>query len=210
MCDHGGVLAECLGVARRAHEGQVRKASGNPYIDHPVDVARILFSEAYVDDVDVLRAALLHDTLEDTTLQKDEIAKCFGERVLRLVEEVTDDRTLSRGARKRAQIAHILTVSDDAKRIKMADKLSNMRDLIHCIPPGWSLQRVLGTFAWCRAVVHPSTVGRASPQLAVALERVYADRFLYESRLHNVIHRDDREVASLVEQYLRGFEDDAE
>src|SRR5690349_13152810 len=81
--------------AARKHRDQRRKdAEASPYINHPIEVAEILARIGGVDDVVVLQAALLHDTVEDTQTSPDELERKFGSAVRKLVEEVTDDKTL--------------------------------------------------------------------------------------------------------------------
>lgn len=133
-----------LGAASFAadkHRDQRRKdVEGTPYINHPLDVARIL-AEAGVSDVEVLMAAILHDTIEDTKTAVEELTERFGARVCGLVLEVTDDKSLPKLERKRLQVLKASTKSADAKQIKMADKISNLRDL-KTPPVGWSEARV--------------------------------------------------------------------
>lgn len=82
------------------HRTQRRKDAGaSPYINHPIDVAEMLVRIGQVNDPDILAAALLHDTLEDTETEPEEIRKEFGEKVLSLVLEVTDDKKLPKEER---------------------------------------------------------------------------------------------------------------
>ena len=90
--------------AAHRHRGQLRKdEAGSPYINHPLRVARLLSSVGGVRDPEVLAAALLHDTVEDTATSADEIAEAFGARVRDLVLEVSDDKGLAAAERKRQQ-----------------------------------------------------------------------------------------------------------
>lgn len=84
------------------------------------------------------QAALLHDTVEDTDTTLDELELHFGAQVRRLVEEVTDDKTLPKLERKRLQVEHAPHSSPGAKLVKLADKLYNLRDLNRCTPEGRS------------------------------------------------------------------------
>lgn len=117
--------------AAEKHRHQERRYSGEPYFTHCEDVAQILSN---VEDVtvEVLCAAYLHDTLEDTDTTSVEITELFGEEVASLVEAVTDQSKPSDGNRvKRKEIdrIHISTASIDAKNIKLADMISNIRDV---------------------------------------------------------------------------------
>ncbi|WP_407875193.1 HD domain-containing protein [Qipengyuania nanhaisediminis] len=134
-------LLEAASFAAEKHRDQRRKdARATPYINHPIEVARIL-AEANVGDVEVLMAAILHDTIEDTETTAEELTKTFGERVCGLVLEVTDDKGLDKLERKRLQVVNAATKSDCAKLIKIADKIANLRDL-KASPPDWCEQRV--------------------------------------------------------------------
>lgn len=82
------------------------------------------------------QAALLHDTVEDTDTTLDEVELHFGAQVRRLVEEVTDDKTLPKLERKRQQVEQAPHSSPGAKLVRLADKLYNLRDLNRCTPRG--------------------------------------------------------------------------
>jgi guanosine-3',5'-bis(diphosphate) 3'-pyrophosphohydrolase len=134
-------LLDAASFAAFKHRDQRRKdVDATPYINHPLDVARIL-TEAGVDDVEVLMAAILHDTIEDTKTKAEELTERFGDRVCGLVLEVTDDKNLDKLERKRLQVVKAPTKSDDAKMIKIADKLANLRDF-KSPPAGWSEARI--------------------------------------------------------------------
>lgn len=84
----------------------------------------------------VMQAALLHDTVEDTDTTFEELESVFGATVARIVQEVTDDRSLLKAERKRLQVEHAPHCSHQAKLVKLADKLYNLRDLNRCTPEG--------------------------------------------------------------------------
>lgn len=88
--------------------------------------------------MNVLMAAILHDTVEDTSTTFEELEEHFGPVVKKIVEEVTDDKKLSREVRKKLQIEHAKASSFEAKLVKLADKLYNLRDLERCAPVGWT------------------------------------------------------------------------
>lgn len=134
-------LLDAASFAAFKHSEQRRKdADATPYINHPLEVARIL-AEAEVNDVEVLMAAILHDTIEDTDTTADELAERFSERVCGLVLEVTDDKSLPKLERKRLQVLKAPTKSDNAKMIKLCDKIANLRDL-KSSPPDWNEARI--------------------------------------------------------------------
>lgn len=145
-------LLVAASFAAEKHRSQRRKdAEATPYINHPLKVARILI-EAGVEDSDVLVAAMLHDTIEDTETTAREIALQFGENVSRLVAEVTDDKSLPKQERKRLQIANAPSKSDGAKLIKIADKIANLQDLKDA-PPEWPEQRIVRYRQWASQVI---------------------------------------------------------
>ena len=147
-------LLEAVSFAALKHTDQKRKgARGEPYINHPLEVANLLANVGGVDDLEVLMAAILHDTVEDTGTRPEEITERFGERVCGLVLEVTDDKGLPKQTRKELQIEHAPHLSDDAKQIKLADKISNIHDITNDPPADWSLQRRREYIEWGVAVV---------------------------------------------------------
>ena len=87
------------------HRNQRRKDHARtPYINHPLAVARVLAEEGAVKDLEILAAAILHDTLEDTATTRRELERKFGARIAALVSEVTDDKSLPKQRRKQLQI----------------------------------------------------------------------------------------------------------
>ena len=81
-----------------------------------------------------LCAALLHDTVEDTDTTQAELEAKFGTEIASIVAEVTDDKSLPKAERKRAQIEHAAHISKKAKLVKLADKICNLRDVAHSPP----------------------------------------------------------------------------
>ena len=145
-------LLAAASFAADKHRDQRRKDAGaTPYINHPLKVAQILV-EAGVEDSDVLVAALLHDTIEDTETKAEEIALHFGDTVCRLVLEVTDDKSLPKQERKRLQVANARSKSEGAKMIKIADKIANLQDLSDA-PPDWPEQRIVRYRRWAAQVI---------------------------------------------------------
>ena len=102
---------------------------------------------------DVLCAALLHDVSEDTQTTVEELIAKIGKKVAAIVMEVTDDKSLAKDVRKRMQIEHAPLISHEAKLVKLADKISNLRDMLAAPPSGWDLKRKQEYFAWAAAVV---------------------------------------------------------
>lgn len=146
----GQVLAAAEFAAWK-HRNQKRKGvnpKNVPYIQHPLGLANMLVNIGGIDDSVVLVAALLHDTVEDTETTFEELTTAFGERVAHVVAEVTDDKSLSVGERKRRQIQHTGKISDDAKLVKIVDKTNNLLDLLANPPPSWEPWQVRGSVAW--------------------------------------------------------------
>jgi GTP diphosphokinase / guanosine-3',5'-bis(diphosphate) 3'-diphosphatase len=156
------------------HSNQRRKdADASPYINHPIAVAELLWNVGEVRDMNKLVAALLHDTLEDTDTKPEEIASLFGNDVLSLVQEVTDDKSLPKAERKRLQIMNAPHKSLGAKQIKLGDKISNLLDIISSPPADWSLERRIEYLDWAEKVVQG--LRGANPKLEARFDRVLED-----------------------------------
>lgn len=147
-------LLKALAFAAHKHRDQRRRdVDASPYINHPIALASVLCHEAHITDISVICAALLHDTVEDTDTSPEELEREFGEEIRNIVMDVTDDRTLDKAARKQRQIEHAAHISDQAKRVKLADKISNLRDVVNNPPADWDLQRRQEYFDWAKAVI---------------------------------------------------------
>ena len=123
------------------HRNQRRKDGKTPYIIHPISVAMILAEIGGIDDPEILSAALLHDTIEDTDTSAQELDKEFGSRIRIIVEELTDNNQLTISQRKQLQIDNAPHLSKDATLVKIADKISNVSDVIKTPPPKWDQKR---------------------------------------------------------------------
>ena len=145
-------LVTAFHFAATQHSGQRRKnKEKSPYINHPIEVCYLL-SDTGVTDTDTLAAAVLHDTIEDTPTNYDDLAHIFGKRVADIVKECSDNKSLPKVERKKLQIEHAKEVSHAAKQVKMADKYSNLRDLLINPPQSWSEEIVRGYMYWAYAV----------------------------------------------------------
>ena len=156
-------LIFALDFAARKHRDQRRKdVDASPYINHPIALANVLANEAGVDEEDVLIAAILHDTLEDTATTEEELRRDFGSAIAAVVAEVSDDKALPKDERKRLQVINAKHLSREAKLVKLADKICNLRDISRSPPKGWPMARQRAYFDWAKAVVdglrgvHPS------------------------------------------------------
>ncbi len=168
-----GLLLKSIHFACIKHRDQRRKNEiAAPYINHPIGVAQILWTEGRVRDIDVLQAAILHDTVEDTDTTHQELVKEFGHKVANIVKDVTDDKSMPKDKRKRHQVEHAKHISQQAKVVKLADKLYNLRDLKECPPSGWDVKRIQGYFVWCQAVV--KSVSGSNHLLEAALKDLFA------------------------------------
>ena len=167
------LLLKALAFAAHKHRDQRRKdAQASPYINHPIALADVLVNEGGVTDVEVLCAALLHDTVEDTATTHEELVDAFGSRIARIVAEVTDDKALPKAERKRLQIEHAARLSPEAKRVKLADKICNLRDVASQPPAHWDLPRRREYFDWAKSVV--DRLRGVDARLEEAFDRAYA------------------------------------
>jgi len=147
-------LLKALAFAAHKHRDQRRKdVESSPYINHPIALANILCNEGHVTDTNVICAALLHDTVEDTDTTPEELQREFGGEIRAIVMDVTDDKTLEKAERKQRQIEHAAHISEQAKLVKLADKISNLRDVASNPPTDWDLRRRQGYFEWAKAVI---------------------------------------------------------
>jgi GTP diphosphokinase / guanosine-3',5'-bis(diphosphate) 3'-diphosphatase len=169
------LLLKALAFAAHKHRDQRRKdAEASPYINHPIELADVLVNEGGVTDVEVLSAALLHDTVEDTATTHDELVDAFGSRIARIVAEVTDDKRLPKEQRKRLQVEHAPTLSREARLVKLADKLCNLRDVVERPPAKWDLARRREYFDWAKRVVDGMRGTHA--RLEAAFDAAYAKK----------------------------------
>lgn len=193
-------LLEAVDFAAKKHVDQRRKNSqAAPYINHPIGVA-LLLQQAGVTDEDVVIAALLHDTVEDTDTSFSEILEHFGERVLKFVKGVTDDKSLPKDVRKKLQVEHVRNSCDEIKLIKMADKLYNLRDLTSDVPNGWEPKRVQGYMVWAKTCIE-QCLG-INKFLETELNRVFNSTFNIEDEIYDCIPKDVNLEEVLEEYYV--------
>ena len=132
-------MAKAYEMAANAHAGQVRKGNGEPYINHPVRVAHMI-STAGINSrhemIDLIVAAILHDTVEDSDLTLEEIGTTFGTKVRDLVDGCTDTprmKKMPRPKRKAAQARKIRDLDQGVQLIKLADQVDNMESLFRTL-----------------------------------------------------------------------------
>ncbi|MFL9865848.1 HD domain-containing protein [Paraburkholderia fungorum] len=165
-------IIRAIDFAAKKHCNQRRKdAERTPYINHPLAVANLLANEAGIDDEYVLVAAILHDTIEDTSTTDEELTELFGSDVAAIVQEVSDDKSLTKDERKRLQITYARSLSYGAKLVKIADMISNLRDIAANPPADWSVERKTQYFEWARAVV--DAFGDVNPTLETLFGEAY-------------------------------------
>ena len=164
------LILKAAHFAAHRHRNQRRKDEEKiPYINHPISVAKIISEIGNVEDPEVLAAALLHDTLEDTETTPEELVENFGARVCRLVQEVTDDKDLDKPIRKQLQIEHAKELSEGAALIKLGDKISNVTDITKTPPTNWDSKRRLEYFDWAEKVINNC------PRVNESLENHFAE-----------------------------------
>jgi len=159
--DDIALILKALEFAAVRHRKQFRKGEDkSPYINHPIQVANLLVNEAGEKDPVLIAAAILHDVVEDTVDGKKEKKKLvelisdeFGKEVLSVTLEVTDDKSLCKKERKRLQVEHAPNLSAKARKLKIADKIMNVRDITSNPPEKWPLQRIIKYLDWSEKVV---------------------------------------------------------
>jgi guanosine-3',5'-bis(diphosphate) 3'-pyrophosphohydrolase len=169
------IILKAAEFSAHKHRDQRRKdADASPYINHPIGLANVLTNEGGISDPVILAAALLHDTLEDTETTYEELRGQFGDEIADVVVEVTDTKWLSREARKQLQISKASHSSTQARAVKIADKICNLRDILASPPEGWALERKQGYFDWAKEVV--DGVRGAHPELERRFDALYRQR----------------------------------
>jgi len=177
--ESSGLLIKAIKFSSFRHRTQRRKdASGSAYIHHPIQVMELIWSVGEIRDRNILIAALLHDTIEDTVRPssleesnlKQEIVDLFGKEVLAMVLEVTDDKKKDDKVRKQLQIDHAPALSYGAKIIKLADKTANLQDIIDNPPVFWSRARKSEYFEWAVNVV--AGIRGVNPKLEERFDQV--------------------------------------
>lgn len=163
-------ILEAALFAAQKHAGQRRKGkAGEPYINHLLEVAQLVSAAISEPDPNLVIAALLHDSIEDAGVTRDELMQRYGPDVADLVAEVTDDKSLPKAERKRLQIEHAPKKSVRAQVIKLADKIANMRSILSSPPANWDHERKKQYFEWAKQVVE--ALSSPNPLLKAEFER---------------------------------------
>lgn len=124
-------LMAAIDFAKRAHDGQLRRYTNEPYVSHPIAVAGLVASVSTDDDMMI--AAVLHDTVEDTHVELATIEGVFGAKVAAMVDDLTDVSRAGDGnrrVRKEIALRHTANASKEAKTIKLADLIDNIKTII--------------------------------------------------------------------------------
>jgi acetylglutamate kinase len=127
-------------------------ARGEPYLNHLAEVAWLLAEATDGADADLIVAGLLHDAIEDTAATYETIAAAFGDDVARLVREVSDDKSLPKDERKRRRVLAAPHGSARAKQLTLADKISNVQNLVKSPPADWPQSRRRAYVEWAKEV----------------------------------------------------------
>ena len=122
------LVLKAISFAQRAHHGQLRKDERTPYAAHPLRVLLIMMRVFGVEDAAVLAAAVLHDTIEDTTTDRDDLIETFGERVASFVAVLSKDKRLPEVDREKAYLEGLANAPLEVKLCKLGDTLDNLYD----------------------------------------------------------------------------------
>jgi len=122
------IVLRAISFAARFHEGQVRKDGKTPYVAHPARVLAVLTNVFGVKDPEVLAAGVLHDTIEDTLADCDDLIEKFGERVAGFVAILTKDKRLPEEERERTYFEALAAAPLEVKLCKLADTYDNLDD----------------------------------------------------------------------------------
>jgi GTP pyrophosphokinase len=127
------LAVSALRFARRVHLGQYRKQTGEQFVEHPIAVAQLLSDAGY--DGALIAAAYLHDVVEKTDVQLDEIRERFGPGVASLVDCLSEDPEIDAYAERKRALRHgILAAGGDTVVIYAADRVANLRDWLKVTP----------------------------------------------------------------------------
>lgn len=166
-------VLQALHFASTRHHDQRWKGTALPYHHHLIGVLDLLSRVGGISDATTLVAAALHDVVEDTKTTREELATHFGQAVASIVEELTDAPDLSESARRSAQVAKAGSMSPAAQVIKLADKLANIRDVLH-YSPQWTAEERRAYIGWGAAVV--DALRGINPPLEAAFDQLLADQ----------------------------------
>lgn len=130
------LLLNAISFATRAHKGQFRKDNETPYVSHVFRVCITLRHVFGVDDERILAAAVLHDTIEDTTTDFDDLNKAFGHEIATWVGLLSKDKRMIEDQREKAYFERLKSAPLEVKLIKLADLHDNIVDSSSLPPAG--------------------------------------------------------------------------
>ncbi len=149
------LLFKALNYAAEQHKSQRRKGMESvPYINHPIKVTTIITQFIPNASDELIAASILHDVVEDTDATVDDIKNKFGETIASIVQEVTDDKSLSKAESRRKQIENAPKLSYNAKIIRICDKIANVRDICGENIPDWDFKTKIEYLNWAEQVVY--------------------------------------------------------
>ena len=163
-------IAEAVSFAARAHKHQLRKDKETPYIAHPVRVCLVIRHVFGIDDPSVLAAAGLHDTIEDTTTDYDDLAERFGTDVADTVAAMTKDMRLPEPEREPAYLKQLLAGGWQVAVCKLADGYDNLSDFAALPPAGQ--QKQLGKMAEYLEALRPAVPPEARRAFEIVAAKV--------------------------------------
>lgn len=166
------IIDKALEFATNAHKGQFRKSEKEiEYIEHPKRVVELL-KLVGVTDLDTLVGAYNHDVIEDSNITFEQLEKEFGTKIATIVQECSDDKSLSKEERKLLQISHVKNISNEARLVKLADKIANLGDIVVNPPKDWDLKRKKEYFDWSKEVID-SGLRNVNPILEEIFDGIY-------------------------------------
>jgi guanosine-3',5'-bis(diphosphate) 3'-pyrophosphohydrolase len=169
------IILAALGFAARKHRNQRKSDAENAAsITQPIQLAHVLGVEGNIADEQVIAAAILHDTIEDTETTNEELRQQFGLTIAEVVEEVTGDPSVPAHEQKQRQLEQAPHISRRAKLIKLAEKICDLRDMADNPPPDLTKRQIQDYFDWSKEVV--DCMRGISPSLEAAFDDVYARR----------------------------------
>ncbi len=167
------IFKACIFAANK-HKDHIRKdEQGSPYVTHPLQVAQVIWQIGGITNTNILVAAILHDTIEDTKTRDAEIIESFGNTVLEIVREVSDDKSLEKSERKRLQVLHAPDKTYPARIIKWGDKLVNCCDILNSPPKDWTLERRRNYIQWAADVLF--IIRGTNPALEAAFDKMLTE-----------------------------------
>jgi hypothetical protein len=189
---HTPTLLSAIRFASLHHASQKRKSTGEPYLNHLIEVAQLLQFYESSSNENTLIAAVLHDILEDTEVTSIGVNYLFGNEVSTIVLELTCNSATNSDDKKIALLNQVATGSIEAQTIKLADIISNVSSL----PSLWSLDRKLSYIDWCKKV---------AKVCSSSSERLY-DYFNVKVQLVEKMKNNEQQIISKVETWAGSHE----